>query len=194
MVSNRGRPGGTSIRSSERLSDVVADEPAAPRRLPDPVGERYAPMYSTAVIGRLPCGPGLECVPAVPGRMRNGPVHGRFRVERLIPTSFNQTLRLLRRAQAWRLTRLCMLPLFRPSLVSLLAIWLALPASAQDGPLDLPASNAASLPSNTPPSLTGKERLGKKWMDEQRMDNCKVPIDKRGTRPRPSTCPHVPLG
>ena len=84
--------------------------------------------------------------------------------------------------------------LFRPSLVSLFAIWLALPASAQDRQLDLPTSNAASLPSNTPPSLTGKERLGKKWMDEQRIDNCKVPIDKRGTKPRPSTCPHVPLG
>ena len=28
--------------------------------------------------------------------------------------------------------------------------------------------------------LTGKERLGRKWMDEQRIDNCKVPIDKRG--------------
>jgi hypothetical protein len=24
-------------------------------------------------------------------------------------------------------------------------------------------------------------------MDEQRIDNCKVPIDKRGTKPRPST-------
>jgi hypothetical protein len=27
---------------------------------------------------------------------------------------------------------------------------------------------------------TGKERLGRKWMDEQRIDNCKVPMDKRG--------------
>jgi len=25
--------------------------------------------------------------------------------------------------------------------------------------------------------LTGKERLGRKWMDEQRIDNCKVPVD-----------------
>lgn len=39
---------------------------------------------------------------------------------------------------------------------------------------------------------TGKERLGKKWMDEQRIDNCKVPIDKRGTMPRPDSCSHVP--
>ena len=42
--------------------------------------------------------------------------------------------------------------------------------------------------------LTGKERLGRKWMDEQRIDNCKVPIDKRGTKPRPSICPHVSMG
>jgi hypothetical protein len=40
--------------------------------------------------------------------------------------------------------------------------------------------------------LTGKERLGNKWMDEQRVDNCKVPIDRRGTKPRPDTCSHTP--
>ena len=83
---------------------------------------------------------------------------------------------------------------FRPSFVSVFAIWLALPASAQDRPLDPPTSNAASLPSSTPRSLTGKERLGKKWMDEQRIDNCKVPIDKRGSKLRPSTCPQIPTG
>ena len=36
--------------------------------------------------------------------------------------------------------------------------------------------------------LTGKERLGRKWMDEQRMDNCKVPINKRGNKQRLDTC------
>jgi hypothetical protein len=36
--------------------------------------------------------------------------------------------------------------------------------------------------------LTGKERLGEKWMDEQRIDNCKVPVDKRGSKPRPDAC------
>ena len=36
--------------------------------------------------------------------------------------------------------------------------------------------------------LTGKERSGRKWMDEQRIDNCKVPIEKRGTKPRLDTC------
>jgi hypothetical protein len=43
-------------------------------------------------------------------------------------------------------------------------------------------------------SLTGKERLGRKWMDEQRIDNCKVPPDKQGAKPRSSACPHVPMG
>jgi hypothetical protein len=45
------------------------------------------------------------------------------------------------------------------------------------------------LLSNEPNGLTGKERLGRKWMDEQRIDNCKVPIDKRGTKPR-GDCSH----
>jgi hypothetical protein len=31
-------------------------------------------------------------------------------------------------------------------------------------------------------------------MDEQRIDNCKVPIDKRGTKPRPNACPQDPTG
>jgi hypothetical protein len=31
-------------------------------------------------------------------------------------------------------------------------------------------------------------------MDEQRIDNCNVPIDKRGTKPRPSSCSHAPTG
>ena len=34
-----------------------------------------------------------------------------------------------------------------------------------------------------------KERLGGKASDEQRVDNCKVPPDKRGTKPRADTCP-----
>jgi hypothetical protein len=39
--------------------------------------------------------------------------------------------------------------------------------------------------------LTGKERLGEKWEDEQRIDNCKVPLDKRGAKPRPDSCAHA---
>ncbi len=36
--------------------------------------------------------------------------------------------------------------------------------------------------------LTGKERLGGKASDEQRIDNCKVPPALRGSKPRPDTC------
>jgi hypothetical protein len=31
-------------------------------------------------------------------------------------------------------------------------------------------------------------------MDEQRIDNCNVPMDKRGTKPRPASCSRVPTG
>jgi len=61
-----------------------------------------------------------------------------------------------------------------------------LPANAQDSAgQPAPAAN---------PTQTGKERLGRKWMDEQRIDNCNVPIDKRGTKPRPSTCAGASTG
>jgi len=52
------------------------------------------------------------------------------------------------------------------------------------------APNAGTLPpSHAPAPRTGKERLGEKWKDEQRIDNCNVPLDKRGTKPRPDFCP-----
>ena len=35
---------------------------------------------------------------------------------------------------------------------------------------------------------TAKERLGGKASDEQRVDNCKVPVDLRGPKPRPDQC------
>ena len=35
---------------------------------------------------------------------------------------------------------------------------------------------------------TGKERLGEKATDEQRVNDCKVAVDRR-TRERPSACP-----
>lgn len=57
-----------------------------------------------------------------------------------------------------------------------------------------PAVTDSKTPSNMIDSLTGKERLGRKWMDEQRIDNCKIPLDKLGTKPRSSACPHVPTG
>ena len=82
---------------------------------------------------------------------------------------------------------------YRGLLASLLTIGFALSASAQDGQPGPPRPDAAS-PAEVPATLTGKERLGTKWTDEQRIDNCNVPIDKRGTKPRPSTCARVSTG
>ena len=79
--------------------------------------------------------------------------------------------------------------LYMGTLGTFLAVGLALPADAQDSS----RLGQPTPPATTPASLTGKERLGRKWMDEQRIDNCKVPIEKRGSRPRPSDCPHVPM-
>jgi len=38
------------------------------------------------------------------------------------------------------------------------------------------------------PIRTAKERLGVKASDEQRVDNCKVPVDTRGPKSRPDEC------
>jgi hypothetical protein len=57
-----------------------------------------------------------------------------------------------------------------------------------------PAAVDPKTPPGTIDSLTGKERLGRKWMDEQRIDNCKVPADKQGAKPRSNACPRVPMG
>jgi hypothetical protein len=38
------------------------------------------------------------------------------------------------------------------------------------------------------PTRTVKERLGGKASDEQRVDNCKVPLELRGPKPRPDEC------
>jgi hypothetical protein len=82
-----------------------------------------------------------------------------------------------------------------------LMIWIAvvvsLPAFAQDQPAvtgeraSAPSAATAS-PARSTELLTAKERLSEKWTDEQRVDNCKVPVDKRGTKPRPDTCSHAP--
>ena len=85
--------------------------------------------------------------------------------------------------------------LMHKSVIFLLAVLLgfpALPAAAQDRLVHAAPDAAASKTS--PAVLTGKERLGRKWMDDQRIDNCNVPVEKRGTKPRPATCHHVPTG
>jgi len=37
-------------------------------------------------------------------------------------------------------------------------------------------------------TLTGKERLAGKAADEQRVDDCKVPAERRGRSKRPTEC------
>jgi hypothetical protein len=78
-----------------------------------------------------------------------------------------------------------------PACTLVLAILSASYGFAQDRK---PAGGDPEAARNTVDSLTGKERLGRKWMDEQRIDNCKVPTDKQGAKPRSSACPHVPMG
>jgi hypothetical protein len=48
------------------------------------------------------------------------------------------------------------------------------------------------VPLNETEKLTGKERLSDKWKDDQRVDNCRVPLDKRGTKLRPDSCDRLP--
>jgi hypothetical protein len=76
----------------------------------------------------------------------------------------------------------------------LFAMCIASGALAQDRQPDQTAPNAETAVPANGPSLTGKERTGRKWMDEQRIDNCNVPIDKRGSKPRPANCLHSPSG
>jgi hypothetical protein len=82
-------------------------------------------------------------------------------------------------------------PLFSAPLVLILVLFGTSDGFAQDRSPALPDSK---MPPNMIDSLTGKERLGRKWMDEQRIDNCKIPFDKQGTKPRSSACPDVPTG
>ena len=82
----------------------------------------------------------------------------------------------------------------RRSISLVFAICLAFGAFAQDRQPDQTAPKAETAVPASGPSLTGKERTGRKWMDEQRIDNCNVPIDKRGSKPRPSNCLHSPSG
>ena len=81
--------------------------------------------------------------------------------------------------------------LSRALLVGLLGLGFATPASSQEAKQGQPPSSIMQRPTasaDAPKVLTGKERLGPKWTDEQRIDNCNVPPDKRGLKPRPSAC------
>ena len=80
-------------------------------------------------------------------------------------------------------------PWLRATIGALALIGAISSALAQDGKR-VPTRTAAT--EGAQPKLTGKERLGRKWTDEQRIDNCHVPVEKRGTKKRPSTCSNDP--
>lgn len=85
----------------------------------------------------------------------------------------------------FRFARYALLLTLLPGMAAAVPARAAGQAPAADGR----ASAAAPRPSSSSRSdLTAKERLGAKWTDEQRVDNCKVPVDKRGPKPRPDTC------
>ena len=71
---------------------------------------------------------------------------------------------------------------------SVMAAFLAAPLGADE---TIPAT-APSTPSPTEqapvPVKTGKERLSSKASDDQRVDNCKVPPESRGSAVRSSSC------
>ena len=85
-------------------------------------------------------------------------------------------------------------PIHRTLMSFIFTVCLASAAFAQDRQLEQAAPKAETAVPASGPSLTGKERTGRKWMDEQRIDNCNVPIDKRGSKPRPSSCMNAPSG
>jgi len=54
------------------------------------------------------------------------------------------------------------------------------------------AAAVAPPPDGSAPVRTGKERLSDKPSDEQRVDDCKVPPERRGPKPRPDACGSAP--
>jgi hypothetical protein len=67
------------------------------------------------------------------------------------------------------------------TLTQAVPIAIASPAAAVAGP------RLASGP-GAPPARTAKERLVNKASDDQRVNNCKVPVALRGPKPRPDGC------
>jgi len=61
------------------------------------------------------------------------------------------------------------------------AVASAMPADAQFGP-------GIRIATTMAPSRTGKERLGDKASDDQRVNDCRVPPEKRGASKRPTAC------
>jgi hypothetical protein len=89
-----------------------------------------------------------------------------------MPDVPRMTLRSPLRAVAWTL---------------LLLVALAAATARADGEASHTEASQIQA-SQAQPTRTAKERLGGKASDEQRLDNCKVPLDLRGPKPRPDDC------
>lgn len=68
------------------------------------------------------------------------------------------------------------------------ALLAAMCAAASSARCEEQQNRAEAAANTNGPVKTGKERLARKWNDEQRVDNCKVPAALRGPRPRPDGC------
>lgn len=74
-------------------------------------------------------------------------------------------------------------PILRCALV--LAVAVVVTGCPTAGAADPPA---AASPERDTSKLTLKERSGGKAMDEQRVNDCKVPFERRGDHHRPAEC------
>jgi hypothetical protein len=69
-------------------------------------------------------------------------------------------------------------------LLAVLGIWVAASATSTGALIQRDIVVAAA----TTPARTGKERLGDKASDDQRVNDCRVPPEKRGPSKRPTEC------
>ena len=76
--------------------------------------------------------------------------------------------------------------MYKNALVVVVGMIIAFEASSARAQDAAPAPQAVT----TMRPQTLKERLGDKASDEQRVDNCKVPPERRGSKTRPDGCEH----
>ena len=69
-------------------------------------------------------------------------------------------------------------------MLSIAAVWVFLAADWTRGTTRI----AVDQPVRSAAAKTGKERLGEKASDEQRVNDCHVPVEKRGSKKRPVEC------
>jgi hypothetical protein len=78
--------------------------------------------------------------------------------------------------------------------VGSLLLALALTLQTTDGHGQAADRAATAARGRSPAAETLKERLSDKASDDQRVDNCKVPKERRGTKPRPGCAPEQAAG